>query len=173
MEFLYTDGDGIVPTSGREVMPAGEWITLNVSAGKIPSTDIFQQALQDCAFQPEESCTRLTAWTWTKEPAWFSQRYHWDAWNVVESFPDENNSVPWYFSNRNLPRINSGGRFCLDTDLQEKAADSLSKLWLCVESIISNPLFIKGTDYPLQFNPLCLQSSWESPNGVDSVAQEA
>lgn len=24
MEFLYTDGYGTVPTSGREVMPAGE-----------------------------------------------------------------------------------------------------------------------------------------------------
>jgi len=83
--FLYMDGDGTVPTSGREVMPAGEWVTLNTSAGKIPSTDVFQQALEDHAFKPEESCAHLTGWTWTKEPTWFSQCYHWDMWNVVKS----------------------------------------------------------------------------------------
>ena len=47
MDFLYTDGDGIIPASDREVMLAGEWIALNVSAGKIPSTEVFQQALED------------------------------------------------------------------------------------------------------------------------------
>ena len=124
MEFLYTDGDGIVPTSGREVMPAGEWIALNASAGKIPSTEVFQQALEDRVLQSEETCARPTAWTWTKEPTWFNQRYHWDAWNVIESFPDENDNVPWYFSDGNSPRISTEGKFYLDTDTREKAADS-------------------------------------------------
>lgn len=173
MEFLYTDGDGIVPTSGREVMTAGEWIALNASAGKIPSTDVFQQALEDRAFQSEELCAHSTGWTWTKEPAWFSQHYHWDAWNVVESFPDESDNVPWYFSDGNSPRTSTGGRFYLDTYFREKAADSLAKLWLCIESIISNPPFVRGTDHPLRFNPLRLQSSWESPDNADSLAREA
>ena len=154
-------------------MPAGEWITLNASAGKIPSTDVFQQALEDRALQLEESCARPTAWTWTKEPAWFSQRYHWDAWNVIESYPDENDSVPWYFNEGSAPSIVSGGKFYLDTSLREKAMDSLSKLWLCIESVISNPPFVKGTDYPLRFNYLRLQSGWDSAGSVDSLAQEA
>ena len=47
MECLYTDSDGVVPTSGWECMVAGEWIALNVSTGKIPSTEVFQQALED------------------------------------------------------------------------------------------------------------------------------
>ncbi|EDQ98425.1 uncharacterized protein LACBIDRAFT_302374 [Laccaria bicolor S238N-H82] len=173
MEFLYTDGDGIVPTSGREVMPAGEWIALNASAGKIPSTDVFQQALEDRAFQLEETCARPTAWTWTKEPAWFSQRYHWDAWNVIESFPDENDNVPWYFNKGSAPIINNGGKFYLATDLREKAMDLLSRLWLCVESVVSNHPFIKGTDHPLKFNYLRLQSGWDSADSVDSITREA
>lgn len=52
MEFLYTDGDGKVPTSGRESMIAGEWIALNASAGRIPS--MFKQALENRAFFPSE-----------------------------------------------------------------------------------------------------------------------
>ena len=84
-----------------------------------------------------------------KEPTWFSQRYHWDAWNVVEYFSDDNNIVPWYFSEGDSLIVNSGGRFYLGTDLREKAADSLAKLWLCVESIIPNPPFLRGMDHLL------------------------
>ena len=173
MEFLYTDGDGIVPTSGREVMPAGEWIALNASAGKIPSTEVFQQALEDRAIQMEEFCARPNNWTWTKEPAWFNQRYHWDAWNVIESFPDENDTVPWYFSEGGSPWISEGGKFYMDANLTEKAVDSLSRLWLCIESIISNPPFVRGTDHPLRFNCLRLQSGWDSESSVVSLAREA
>jgi len=173
MEFLYMDGNGIVPASDREVMPAGEWITLNASAGKIPSTEVFQQALEDQVFQLEETCACPTGWTWTKEPTWFSQQYHWDAWNVVESFPDENDNVPWYFSEGNLPRISLGGKFYLNANLKEKVEGSLSRLWLCIESIISNPLFIRGTDHPLHFNYLHLQSGWNSAANINFLAQEA
>ena len=172
MEFLYTDGDGTVPTSGHEIMPAGEWIALNASAGKIPSTDVFQQALEDRAFLSEDLRARPTAWTWTKEPAWFCQRYHWDAWNIVESFADENDAVPWYFSEGSTPRVDAGGKFFLDADLRDKAADTLSKLWQCIESITSNPPFIRGTDHPLRFNQLRLQSGWDSSNSVESLARE-
>jgi len=173
MDFLYTDGDGMVPTSGHEVMPAGEWVALNASAGKIPSTDVFQQALEDHTFQTKESCARLTGWTWTKEPTWFSQHYHWDAWNMVESFSDKDNNIPWYFSNGSSPRVSAGGKFYLDKDVRDKATDSLSRLWLCVELIICNPPFVRGMDHPLCFNQLHLQSGWDSPSSVDSVAQEA
>ena len=54
MECLYTDRDGRVPTSDHEVMTAGEWIALNASAGRIPLTDVFEQALSDHAFLPSE-----------------------------------------------------------------------------------------------------------------------
>jgi len=117
MDFLYMDSNGTVPTSGHKVMPAGEWVALNASAGKIPSTDVFQQALEDHAFQTKESCTCLTGWTWTKEPTWSSQRYHWDAWNMVKSFSDEDDNVPWYFSDGSSPRVSASGKFYLDKDV--------------------------------------------------------
>lgn len=173
MDFLYTDGDGIIPASDREVMPVGEWIVLNASAGKIPSTEVFQQALEDRAFQLEETCARPSKWTWTKEPTWFSQRYHWDAWNVIESFPDEHDNVPWYFADGNAPGVCSRGKFYLDTIFQEKAEDALSRLWLCIEAITSNPPFVKGTDHPLRFNCLRLRSGWDSRSSIDSLAEDA
>ena len=92
---------------------------------------------------------------------------------MIESYPDENDSVPWYFNEGSAPSVVSGGKFYLDTSLREKAMDSLSKLWLCIESVISNPPFVKGTDYPLRFNYLRLQSGWDSAGSVDSLAQEA
>ena len=98
MDCLYVDGDGKVLTSGQEKMVAGEWIALNASAGKIPPTGVFEQALEDRAFLLPELAARPTSWTWTKQPTWYSDRYHWDAWNVVDCFADENDSVPWYFS---------------------------------------------------------------------------
>ena len=64
MEFLYTDRDGVVPTSGCKVMPVGQWIALNTSTGKIPSTEVFQQALEDQVFQMEESCTLWAGHGW-------------------------------------------------------------------------------------------------------------
>ena len=124
-------------------------------------------------FQSKESCTHPTAWTWTKEPTWFSQYYHWDAWTVVKSFSNEDDNVPWYFSDRNSARVNSRGKFYLDGDVRDKAADSLSKLWLCVESNISNLPFIRGTDHLLHFNQLHLQSSWDSLSSVDFLVWEA
>ena len=92
---------------------------------------------------------------------------------MVKSFSDEDDNVPWYFSDRNSARVNSRGKFYLDGDVRDKAADSLSKLWLCVESIISNPPFIRGTDHLLHFNQLRLQSSWDSLSSVDFLVQEA
>jgi len=66
MEYLYTNSEGVVPNSGREYMVTGEWIALNASAGKIPSTEIFQQALEDRAFLSPESAAHPSGWTWTK-----------------------------------------------------------------------------------------------------------
>lgn len=63
MDYLYTDSEGIVPNSGRECMVAGEWIALNASAGKIPSTEVFQQALEDRAFLSPEAAARPSDWT--------------------------------------------------------------------------------------------------------------
>ena len=80
---------------------------------------------------------------------------------------------PWYFSEGDSLIVNSGGRFYLGTDLLEKAVHSLAKLWLCVESIIPNPPFLRGMDHLLWFNPLCLQSGWHSLSSVDSLVQEA
>ena len=173
MEYLYTDGDGVVPNSGREFMIAGEWIALNASAGKIPSTEVFQQALEDRAFLSAEVAAHPPGWTWTKRPTWYTDRYHWDAWTVVNCFADENDSVPWYFSEGNAPRAGSDGRFYFDTELRHQAEESLSKLWLCVDSIISNPPFILGTEYPLKFNYIRLSSGWDSVQSASAVVEGA
>ena len=57
----------------------------------------------------------------------------------------------------------------MDTDLWDKAEDSLSKLWQCIELITSNPPFVKGTDHPLCFNQLRLQSGWDSMSSMESL----
>lgn len=139
MDCLYTDSNGKVPTSGQEKMTAGKWIALNASRGKIPSTAVFEQALEGRAFLLPELAARPMSWTWTKQPMWYSDKYHWDAWNIVDCFADENNSVPWYFSGGNLPWESTDGKFHFDTDTRSKVEDSLSRLWLCVEAITSNP----------------------------------
>ena len=105
MDCLYTDGEGVVPTSGRECMVAGEWIDLNASAGKIPSTEIFQQALEDRAFLSPDAAVCPSGWTWTKRPTWYADHFHWDAWTTVDCFADENDNVPWYFSDGNTPQV--------------------------------------------------------------------
>ena len=173
MDYLYTDGDGVVPTSGRESMVAGEWIALNASAGKIPSTEVFQQALQDWAFLSSESAARPPGWTWTKQPTWYNDRYHWDAWTAVDCFADEDNSIPWYFNDGSVPRIANDGRFYFDIDLRRQAEDHLTKLWSCIDSIISNPPFVLGTEHPVKFNYLRLSSGWDSSQSACVVAEDA
>ena len=84
MDCLYTDGEGVVPTSGRECMVAGKWIALNASAGKIPSTEIFQQALEDCTFLSPDAAARPSGCMWTKCPRWYADHFHWDAWTTVD-----------------------------------------------------------------------------------------
>ena len=172
MDCLYTDGDGKVPTSGREQMVAGEWIALNASAGKIPSTAVFEQALEDRAFFLPELAARPTSWTWTKQPSWYSDKYHWDAWNVVDCFADENDAVPWYFSDGNSPWQGTDGKFHFDPSTRTKAEDSLTKLWLCVEAITSNPPFVQGTPHPAKFNYLLLSATWESARGATSLMDD-
>ena len=173
MEYLYTDSKGVVPSSGREFMVAGEWIALNASAGKIPSTKVFQQALEDRAFLSQEAAARSPGWTWTKQPTWYADRYHWDAWMVIDYFPDEGNSTPWYFSEGGVPRTCGDGKFYFDTDIRREAEDCLSKLWLCVDSIVSNPPFVPGTEHPTKFNYLRLSSGWDSAQAADAVGGDA
>ena len=173
MDCLYVDGDGKVPTSGREKMVAGEWIALNASAGKIPSTEVFEQALEDRVFLLPELAARPTSWTWTKQPTWYSHKYHWDAWNVVDCFADENDSIPWYFSDGNSPWESADGKFCFDPVARPKAEDSLSKLWLCVEAITSRPPFVSGTPHPSRFNYLLLSAAWDSARGATSLMDNA
>lgn len=173
MEYLYTDSEGVVPTSGWEFMVAGEWIALNASAGKIPSTKVFQQALEERAFLSPESAARPPGWTWTKQPTWYADRFHWDAWTVVDYFADENNRVPWYFDEGDVPQTCSDGRFYFDTEVRREAEDCLAKLWLCVETIISNPPFVAGTEHPTKFNYLCLSSGWDSAQSANAVREDA
>ena len=173
MDCLYTDGDGQVPPSGREKMVAGEWIALNASAGKIPSTEVFEQALEDRAFLLPELAARPTSWTWTKQPTWYSDKYHWDAWNMVDCFADETDSVPWYFSGGNSPCESSEGKFHFDPSTRSKAEESLSRLWLCVEAITSNPPFVSGTPHPSKFNYLLLSATWDSMRGAVSLMDDA
>ena len=173
MECLYTDSDGVVPTSGRECMVAGEWIALNASAGKIPSTEVFQQALEDRAFRSPEAAARPPGWTWTKRPMWYSDRYHWDAWTVVDCFGDENDNVPWYFSDGGAPSVGGDGRFYFDANLRGQAEECLTKLWLCVDSIVSNPPFVVGTEHPTKFNYLRLSSGWDSALSANTVVEDA
>jgi len=173
MDCLYTDGDNKVPTSGREKMIAGEWIALNASAGKIPSTEVFEQALEDRAFLLPELAAWPTSWSWTKQPTWYSDKYHWDAWNVIDCFADENDSVPWYFSGGNSPWESAEGKFHFDPNTRSKAEDSLSKLWLCVEAITSNPPFISGTPHPSRFNYLLLSAAWDSARGTSALMDDA
>jgi len=108
----------MVPTSGWEFMVAGEWITLNASAGKIPSTEDFQQAPKDQAFLSSELAVCPLGWTWAKQPMWYADHYHWDAWTVVDCFADENNKVPWYFSEGSILSMNSNGKFYFNFDLR-------------------------------------------------------
>lgn len=173
MDCLYTDGDGKVPTSGREKMIAGEWIALNASAGKIPSTEVFEQALEDRAFLLPELAARPTSWTWTKQPTWYSDKYHWDAWNVVDCFADETDSVPWFFSGGSSPWESADGKFHFDPVVCPKAEDSLSRLWFCVEAITSNPPFTSGTPHPTKFNYLLLSAAWDSARGATSLMDDA
>lgn len=154
-------------------MIAGEWITLNASAGKIPSTKVFEQALEDHVFLLPKLVAWPMSWTWTKQPAWYSDTYHWDAWNVVDCFTDENDSVPWYFSDGNFPRESTEGKFHFDPNICSEAEDSLSKLWLCVEAITSNPPFIHGTAHPTKFNYLLLSAVWDSLQGALSLMTDA
>lgn len=154
-------------------MIAGEWITLNASAGTIPSTEVFTQALEDRAFLPPKLAVRPMSWTWTKQPTWYSDRYHWDAWNVMDCFADKNDSVPWYFSGGNSPWENNKGKFHFDPSTHSKVEDSLSKLWLCIEAIISNPPFVSGTPHPTRFNYLLLSAAWDSEQGAMSLMNDA
>ncbi|EDR10034.1 uncharacterized protein LACBIDRAFT_325588 [Laccaria bicolor S238N-H82] len=173
MDCLYTNSDGEVPTSGREKMIAGEWIALNASAGTIPSTEVFEQALEDRAFLLPELAARPTSWSWTKQPTWYSDKYHWDAWNVVDCFADENDSVPWFFSGGNSPWESASGEFHFDPDMRAKAEDSLSRLWLCIEAITSNPPFASGTPHPAKFNYLLLSAAWNSARGAATLMSDA
>lgn len=173
MEYLYTDGEGVVPNSGWECMVAGEWIALNASAGKIPSTEVFQQALEDHTFLSPEAAARPSGCTWTKQPTWYADRYHWDAWTVVDSFGDENNNIPWYFSEGSVLRVGGDGRFYFDTDLRGQAEDCLTKLWSCVHSVVSNPPFIVGTEHPVKLNYLRLSLGWHSPQLAGTVVEDA
>lgn len=173
MEFLYTDGDGVVPTAGREPMIAGEWIALNASAGTIPSTEIFQRALEDRAILSTEAAARPTDWTWTKRPTWYVDRYHWDAWTTVDCFADESNKVPWYFNDDTTPRPGGDGKFYFETSLRRQAEDCLTRLWLCIDSIISNAPFVSGTEHPVKFNYLRLSSGWDSIQSASTVAEDA
>lgn len=173
MDCLYTDSEGIVPTSGREFMVAGEWIALNASAGKIPSTETFQRALEDRAFSPLEVAARPPGWTWTKQPTWYADRYHWDAWTVVDCFADETANVPWYFADGNMPSVGGDGKFYFDPDLRSRAEDCLSRLWLCIEAIVSNAPFVSGTEHPAKFNYLRLSSGWDSVKSANAVGEDA
>ena len=154
-------------------MIAGEWIALNASAGKIPSTAVFEQALEDRAFFPPELAARPTSWSWTKQPSWYSDRYHWDAWNVVDCFADENDAVPWYFSEGNTPWQSADGKFHFDPSTRVKAEESLSKLWLCVDTITTNPPFVSSTPHPSKFNYLLLSAAWDSARGASSLMDDA
>ena len=154
-------------------MVAGEWIALNASAGKIPSTAVFEQALEDRAFLLPELAARPTSWTWAKQPTWYSDKYHWDAWTTVDCFADENDSVPWYFSEGSSPWEGAEGKFHFDPNTRPKAEDSLSKLWLCIEAITSNPPFVSGTPHPLKFNYLLLSAAWDSSRGAASLMNDA
>lgn len=173
MDYLYTDSEGIVPNSGRECMVAGEWIVLNASAGKIPSTEVFQQALEDRAFLSPEAAARPSDWTWTKRPTWYTDRFHWDAWTTVDCFVDESNKVPWYFSEGDTPRMGGDGRFYFNADLQGQAEDCLTKLWSCIHSIVSHPPFVVGTEYPAKFNYLRLTSGWDSAQSASAAVEDA
>jgi len=173
MECLYTDRDGKVPTSGRQAMITGEWIALNGSAGRIPSMDVFAQALEDCAFLPPKLAAWPMAWTWTKQPMWYSDKYHWDAWNMVNCFADENDIVPWYFNDSNAPWTSNNGKYHFDPSLCSRAEDALSKLWLCIESVTLNPPFISGTLHPLKFNYLLLSAAWDLVRGAKSLVDNA
>jgi len=173
MDCLYTNSEGVVPNSGQECMVAGDWIALNASAGKIPSTEVFQQALEDQAFLSSEAAAHPSGWTWTKHPTWYADHYHWDAWMVVDCFADENNNVPWYFSDGNSLRVGGDGCFYFDTDLRSQAEECLMKLWLCIDTIISNPLFLIGTEHPTKFNHLCLSSGWDSAQSAHAVVEDA
>ena len=58
-------------------------------------------------------------------------------------------------------------------DLRRQAEDCLAKLWLCIESIVSNPPFVSGTEHPAKFNYLRLSSGWESAQSADAVGEDA
>ena len=104
---------------------------------------------------------------------WYTDRYHWDAWTVVDCFADENDVVPWYFSDGNFPSAGGDGKFYFDRELQHWAEECLTKLWLCIKSVISNPPFISGTLHPAKFNYLWLSSGWDSAQSADTVSEEA
>jgi len=148
-------------------------VALNVSAGKIPSTEIFQHALEDWATLSPEAAACPADWTWTKQPTWYTNRYHWDAWTTVDCFADENNSIPWYFSDGNAPRPGGDGRFYFDTDLRRQVEDCLTRLWLCIDSIVSNLPFVSGAEHPIKFNYLHLSSGWDSMQSASAVVDDA
>jgi len=104
---------------------------------------------------------------------WYADHYHWDAWTVVDCFADENNTIPWYFNDGNAPSLGGDRKFYFDVDLRHRAEDCLTKLWLCVESVVSNPPFVPGTEYPTKFNYLRLSSGWDSIKSTDTVGEDA
>ena len=120
-----------------------------------------------------DSAARPPGWTWTKQPTWYSDRYHWDVWTVVDCFVDETNNVPWYFSDGSAPRVANDGRFYFDAGLWRQVEEHLTKLWLCIDSIVSNPPFILGTGHPTKFNYLHLSSGWDSAQSASSVVEDA
>ena len=92
---------------------------------------------------------------------------------MVDCFADETDSVPWYFSEGSSPWENTDGKFHFDPSIRPKAEDSLSKLWLCVEAISSNPPFVSGTPHPSWFNYLLLSAAWDSARGATSLMNDA
>jgi len=121
---------------------------------------------------PPELVAWPTAWTWTKQPTWYCDKYHWDAWNVVDCFVDKNDTVPWYFGEGSTPWTSNDGKFHFNPALHTKAEDLLSKLWLCIKSIMLNPPFVSGTPHPSKFNYLLLSTAWDSVRGAKSLADD-
>lgn len=91
---------------------------------------------------------------------------------MVDFFPDEDDAVPWYFSNGSTPWTSNDGKFHFDSTLRAKAEDSLSKLWLCIECITLNPPFVSGTSHPAKFNYLLLSAAWDSAREAESSADD-
>ena len=109
----------------------------------------------------------------SQQPTWYSDKYHWDTWNVVDTFPDKNDVIPWYFGEGSSPGVTDDGKFHFNPSLHAKAEESLWRLWLCIELITLNPPFISGTPHPMKFNYLLLSAVWDSERGAKSLADDA